>query len=228
MKENVTYWKKIKFIDNFLLKILRYNREKIHKIFLDNTSYNNHLSLLDVGTSSTLDENHNLILEKTKENKNISCFSNQDLSLVKNKFYHIKNIYRGDGRNINLEDNSFDIVYSSATIEHVGSFEEQLNFIKECYRIAKKSVFITTPNRFYTIDFHTKIPFLHWLPKKIHRKILKFIKLEFYSLEKNMNLMSKKDIINIMNILDNNNFKILKHKYLFFTSNLILVIKKLN
>ena len=101
-----------------------------------------------------------------------------------------------------------------------------MNFIKECYRVAKKNVFITTPNRFYPIDFHTKIPFLHWLPKKIHRKILKFIKLEFYSLEQNMNLMSKKDLINIMSALNKNNFKILKHKYLFFTSNLILVIKK--
>ena len=226
MDNETTYWNKIKFLDNFLLKIVRYEREKIHKIFLESVNYNNNLSLLDVGTTSSLDESQNLILEKTKENKNISCLSNQNLDLTKKKFSNIKDTFIGDGRKMNLEDNKFDIVYSSATIEHVGSFEEQKVFVEESYRVAKKNVFITTPNRFHPIDFHTKIPFIHWLPKKFHRKILKFIGLEFYSLEKNLNLMSKKDLLRIMSKINCSNFKILKHKFLFFTSNLILVINK--
>jgi hypothetical protein len=93
-------------------------------------------------------------------------------------------------------------------------------------RVANNYVFIQTPNRFYPIDFHTIIPLIHWLPKNIHRKILKIFKLNFYSHEKNLNLLSRKDLINICNELKVTKFKIIEHKLFFFTSNLILIIKK--
>jgi len=225
--EKQTYWKEIFLIDNFLNKLLKLNREKIHKIFLKNTIYNNDVSILDCGTSNTLSDNHNIILQKTKSNKNIDCFSNQIFTkLFQEKYNHVRKYINGDGLNTNLNDNSYDTVYSSATIEHVGSFENQIKLVKESYRISKSFVFITTPNRYYPIDFHTKLPFFHWLPKKIHRKILKIFGLEFFSKEENLNLMSKKDIHEIMRILKINTYKIISYKFLFFTSNLILVIKK--
>ena len=126
----------------------------------------------------------------------------------------------------NLSSNSFDIVHSNATIEHVGSYKNQLSFVKECVRISKKYVFIQTPNRFFPIDFHTFLPFIHWLPKSIHRKILKGVGLSFYSYEKNLNLLSKKDLINFCKNLDLKNFEIINYKLFLMTSNLILIIKK--
>jgi hypothetical protein len=84
-------------------------------------------------------------------------------------------IKKGDGRNTNLPDNFYEIVHSNATIEHVGSFDNQIKFVRELYRISKKIIFIQTPNRYFPIDFHTLLPFLHWLPKKMHRKILEKI-----------------------------------------------------
>jgi hypothetical protein len=93
-------------------------------------------------------------------------------------------------------------------------------------KISKESVFIQTPNRFYPIDFHTILPFIHWLPKKIHREILKFLKNDFYSSEENLNLLTIKDLKKICDILNIKKYKILKYKLLFLTSNLILVIYK--
>ena len=90
----------------------------------------------------------------------------------------------------------------------------------------KKYVFIQTPNRFYPINFHNNLPMIHLLPKKIHRKILKFIGLSFYSMEENLNLLSEKNLIDICTKLKLKNFKIIKHKLFFITSNLILIIKK--
>ena len=142
------------------------------------------------------------------------------------KFKNIKNILIGDGKNTLLDDNSFDIVHSNATIEHIGSFDDQISFTEEMLRISKNSIFIQTPNRFYPIDFHTIIPFIHWLPKKIHRKLLKFLNLHFYSKEENLNLLSKKDLKKICKILNIRKYKIIEHKLFFFTSNLILIIKK--
>ena len=228
LMKNLTYWKKIPLLNNYLLKILRYNREKIHYLFLKNTIYNDNCSLLDIGTTADTNYSHNIILYKTQKNKNISCLSDQDINFSKKNFPHVKNFYKGDGKKTNFDDNTFDIVHSSATIEHLGSFQNQVNFINECMRISKYQIFVTTPNRFYPIDFHTKLPFLHWLPKKIHRKILKLVGFKFYSLEENLNLLDKRSIIKIMKILNITNFKILEHKFLIFKSNLILIINKKN
>ena len=117
-------------------------------------------------------------------------------------------------------------MHSSATIEHVGNIQNQILFVKECLRLGKKYIFITTPNRYYPIDFHTKIPIIHWLPKKIHRSVLRFIGLRFYSLEKNLNLLDRLSLIKICQKINIKKFKILNFKFLLFTSNLILVIKK--
>ena len=98
--EKQTYWKEIFLIDNFLNKLLKLNREKIHKIFLKNTIYNNDVSILDCGTSNTLSDNHNIILQKTKSNKNIDCFSNQIFTkLFQEKYNHVRKYINGDGLN---------------------------------------------------------------------------------------------------------------------------------
>lgn len=103
---------------------------------------------------------------------------------MKKEFKNIKKIYIGDGKNNKLKRNLFDIVHSNATLEHIGSFQNQISFIKDCIIISKKYVFIQTPNKFYLMEMHTLIPFIHWLPNKIYRKILKLLRLNFYSLEK--------------------------------------------
>ena len=132
----------------------------------------------------------------------------------------------GDGRDMSFEDNSFDIVTSSATIEHVGNFKNQIKFIQECLRVSKHKIFITTPNRYYPIELHTKIPLIHFLPKNIHRKILHFLGENFLSLEENLNLLTKNDILKICQILEIKKFKIEEIKLFGFVSNFVIIIEK--
>ena len=219
---NKTYWKKIFFFDSFLLKILKYNRLKIQRIFEKNIKFKN---LLDVGTTPLFDEYNNILLHSFKNKNNITSLSNLDCSSLKKKFKKVKFI-KGDARRMKFKENSFDTVYSSATIEHVGSRSNQKKFVKECYRVSRKDIFITTPNKFYPIEFHTKIPFLHFLPPKIYRKILVFFGFSFFSKERNLNLLTIEDLKNICFFLKIKNYNIIKHKFLFMTSNLILHIKK--
>jgi hypothetical protein len=219
---NKTYWKKIFFFDSFLLKILKYNRLKIQQIFEKNIKFKN---LLDVGTTPLFDEYNNILLHSFKNKNNITSLSNLDCSSLKKKFKKVKFI-KGDARRMKFKENSFDTVYSSATIEHVGSRSKQKKFVKECYRVSRKDIFITTPNKFYPIEFHTKIPFLHFLPPKIYRKILFFFGFSFFSKEKNLNLLTIEDLKNICFFLKIKNYNIIKHKFLLMTSNLILHIKK--
>jgi len=219
---NKTYWKKILFLDSFLLKILKYNRLKIQQIFEKNIKFKN---LLDVGTTPIFDEFNNILLHSFKNRNNITSLLNLNCSVLKKKFKKVKFI-KGDARRMKFKENSFDTVYSSATIEHVGTRSSQLKFIKECCRVSQKNVFITTPNKFYPIEFHTKLPFLHFLPSVIYRKILFSLGFVFFSNEKNLNLLSEKDLKNMCFFLKIKNFYIIKHKFLFMTSNLILHIKK--
>ena len=221
-KYNQTYWKKILFLDSYLLKILKYNRLKIQQIFENNIKFKN---LLDVGTTPIFDEYNNILLHSFKNNNNITSLSNLDCSLLKKNFTKVKFI-KGDARKMKFKQNSFDTVYSSATIEHVGSRSNQKKFIKECYRVSRKDVFITTPNKFYPIEFHTKIPFLHFLPSRIYRQILFHLGYSFFSKEKNLNLLTARDLKNICFSLKIKNYNIIEHKFLFMTSNLILHIKK--
>ena len=151
--------------------------------------------------------------------------SNQNLKKLKIKYPEI-NLYRGDARKMKFKTSSYDVVYSSATIEHVGSFKNQTKFIKECFRVSKRLVFIATPNRYFPIDFHTRLPLLHFLPKTIHRSILKLFGENFLSKEENLNLLSKSDLKKICKKLKIKKFQIYDIKLFNFVSNIILIIYK--
>jgi len=83
----------------------------------------------------------------------------------------------------------FDLVTSSAVLEHCGDRARQMTHIKECGRVADM-VFLTTPSRWHWLEFHTKIPLIHWLPKSMHRALLKMAGLHFWAKEENLNLLS--------------------------------------
>ena len=54
-------------------------------------------------------------------------------------------------------------------IEHVGGREEQRRFVAEALRVARRA-FVTTPNRWFPLEVHTRLPLVHWLPERLaHR-----------------------------------------------------------
>ena len=99
--------------------------------------------------------------------------------------------------------------------------------IENVIKLTKKIFVITTPNRFHPIEFHTKFPLIHWLPKFIYRKILLFFGVNFHADEKNLNLLSVKDL---KRMLDDQkiNYEIKFVKLFFFKSNIIIIGKKID
>jgi hypothetical protein len=57
-----------------------------------------------------------------------------------------------------------------------------------------QSFFITTPNRWFPVELHTAWPFLHFLPKKVYRKVLAALGEAYWSKEENLNLLGKKEL----------------------------------
>jgi ubiquinone/menaquinone biosynthesis C-methylase UbiE len=209
-----------KFFFSNLLKA----RQKIHNKII--TYINDEDTILDIGTTPVILKHENYFLNHYKFKDKVTCLSNQNLEKLKSVYPNLKTIL-GDGRDTGLNENQFDITISNATLEHVGSFEQQKSFVKEMNRVSRKKSIIITPNRYYPLDTHTMLPFIHWLPKKIHRKLLKIFKYDFLSLEKNLNLLSTKDLIKICSDLNITNYHIQSINFMGFKSNLILIINKI-
>jgi hypothetical protein len=73
-------------------------------------------------------------------------------------------VVRADGRALPFADGEFELGFSNAVVEHVsGGREGQRRFVAELCRVADR-VFVTTPNRWFPVDPHTLMPFVHWLP----------------------------------------------------------------
>ena len=71
---------------------------------------------------------------------------------------------KADGCDLPFDTGTFDLYHSNAVIEHVVGRGRQRAMVAEALRVAR-GVFITTPNRRFPIELHTRLPFVHWLPE---------------------------------------------------------------
>ena len=77
-----------------------------------------------------------------------------------------------DGCRLPFADASFQVVYSNSVIEHLGSWENQEDFAKECRRVGV-SYYVQTPNRHFFFEPHLLTPFIHWLPHRFQARLLR-------------------------------------------------------
>jgi Methyltransferase domain len=81
-------------------------------------------------------------------------------------------IMLGDGTALTCDDKSFSIVFSNSVIEHLGSFENQQRFAKECMRVGH-GLWVQTPSKSFPIEPHFLSPFIHFFPKGWQRRMLR-------------------------------------------------------
>jgi len=190
--------------------------------FLESTGVSENDSVLDVGATSDCTYESSNYLEAWYPFKDkVTALGIDDASFLEHKYPGMQFV-RANGLEIPFEDMHFDVVHSSAVIEHVGSFESQTKFLKECARVARKAVFLTTPNRWFPIEFHTVIPFLHWAKKPMHRRILRALGMSFFAMEENLNLLECRDLRCIASQLPDFNVQISSVALGGWPSNLLL------
>ena len=71
-----------------------------------------------------------------------------------------------DGCALPFPDQSFDLVFSNAVIEHILRPGRQEQFAREIMRVGK-SWFVTTPNFWYPFESHHHLPFFQFLPDAV-------------------------------------------------------------
>lgn len=158
-------------------RIAAYQRRRMYNRFISDLAVDIHKSILDVGVTADQSYDHSNYFEAWYPFKEVITSTGiDDASFLPTKYPGLKYV-RANGTALPFKDRSFDIVHSSAVIEHVGSDKNQIKFISECARVARRALFITTPNRWFPIEIHTLIPFIHWLPSKIFRMPLRYMSL---------------------------------------------------
>jgi len=209
--------------DSLQVRISTQQRRVMYQRFMEQLKVAPQATILDVGvTSDRTFENSNYLEAWHPCPASITALGIDDASFLQT-LYKGLHFVRGSGLNLPFAAKSFDFVHCSAVIEHIGDEKNQLQLVRECARVAKNGFFITTPNRWFPIEVHTSLPFLHWLPKRWHRWLLSSLGYDFYSREENLNLLSGADFRKFAVGLTSHDISILKIKLWGFASNLVLV-----
>jgi hypothetical protein len=125
-----------------------------------------------------------------------------------------------------FDDRTFDFAHSSAVFEHVGSRENQVQFLRELWRVARKGIFVTTPNRWFPIEFHTVLPLVHWLHTPSSRKIFSALGRGFFADETNLNLTSSRGLAQAAKRARVEHFRIKTVSLCGWPTNLLLIAHK--
>lgn len=172
-------------------------REKMFSKFMANMKPNAGHRVLDIGVTSDNKYQESNYFEKLYPHKDrVVCVGTEDGSYLETKYPGLKFIQIIPQKNLPFDNNEFDIAFSNAVIEHVGSRESQKAFVLEMLRVSR-SFFLTTPNRWFPIEFHTAMPLLHYLPKKMYHNFLAAFGENYWNKEENLNLLSRSDLINM-------------------------------
>jgi SAM-dependent methyltransferase len=123
------------------------------------------MKLLDVGAQINPDSHkeHQLIdTYPWKHNFAVVNISQDHITAIKKRYPEVEAVVC-DACELPWADKSFDVVFSNAVIEHLGSFERQKRMAAEIMRVGKRW-FVTTPNRWFPFEFHMRLPLVTWLP----------------------------------------------------------------
>lgn len=173
-------------------RLAAYQRGKMFRAYLDFSGAADADTVLDIGAAADRSYAHSNYFEAWYPHKRkVTAVGVDDAAFLQSAYPGLR-FLRADGRNLPFRDGSFDYVHSSAVLEHVGCREYQLRFIREAWRVCRKGLFITTPNRWFPVEFHTLLPLLHWLPAPWFRAVLARTGNEFFASEENLNLLSKR------------------------------------
>jgi SAM-dependent methyltransferase len=184
-------------------------------------------TVLDIGvTSDRSYESSNYFEALYPWKSRLTAAGLDDASFLETLYPGIRFV-SADAMALPFDDDAFDLVHSAAVIEHVGSRERQRRMLGECLRVARRGVFLTTPNRWFPVEFHTQIPLLHWLPTSLYRQTLRALDHDFFADETNLNLMSRRNLLDIAVGFSDWRFEVRSQRLLGMTSNLLLLAQRI-
>lgn len=178
----------------FARRISIRTRRSVHRFFMQAMQPARDDRILDLGTSDETGIDSNMLEQLYPHKGNLTCASLSDGSSILAAYPGVRHVQIAAGERLPFDRNAFDIVYSNAVLEHVGSKGRQKTFIEEMCRVAPRR-FLVVPNHCFPIEHHTCIPFIHYLPKRLFRRLLRGTRYDFWSYEANLNYVSAAELL---------------------------------
>ena len=204
------------------VRIGTYQRRRMYDRFLTETEIGIEDTILDVGVAADVAYESSNYLEQWYTHKRAITTVGLDDAAFLEKLYGVRFV-RASGLQLPFRDGAFDVVHSSAVLEHVGSMQNQTAFVQECCRVACKWVYLTTPNRWFPVEFHTVLPLVHWLPKRSFRALMRATGYDFFAEEGNLNLLSRREIRSICARVRGFEFRVSSISLWGWPSNVLLI-----
>jgi hypothetical protein len=168
-------------------------RKRVVSLFFDIMQPRQTSKVLDVGASEVISFEANMLEQVYPYRHNLVCASITPGKNIVRAYPGVDHVQIEPNRRLPFEDNSFDISYSNAVLEHVGDRSRQAFFVSELCRVSR-SVFIVVPNRWFPVEHHTGIPMLHWLPQSLFRSIIQPTPWHYWSKEEHLNYIGAPDL----------------------------------
>ncbi len=204
-------------------KVSAWNRRRKWSLFLAEFCPNEKMRILDVGfAEKEYSQVDNFIEKHYPYPERLTALGIGTPKDVKSKYPKMSFI-KYDGSVFPFKDKAFDICWSNAVIEHVGELGNQLFFLKEIKRVSKKA-FITTPNKYFPVELHTRTPLLHYLPKSMFDGYLRLIGKE-WATDAYMHLLSITDLKHLLRKADIENYTIAKNRFCGLTLDFVILIE---
>lgn len=209
--------------DSLSIRVATRMREQMFARFMTTLRPTADDKVLDVGVTSDQSYTSSNYFERLYPHKaNITACGLDDARFLEDLYPGVRFV-TGNALDLPFDDASFDLVHSSAVLEHVGNLANQARMLAECLRVARRGVCVTTPNRWYPIEFHTQLPLVHWLPKPTGRAVFRALGLDFFAREANLNLMTRRELAAIAACHPAWDFHFASPRLLGWISNLVLI-----
>jgi len=144
------------------------------------------------GTEPGVASSHNFFEALYPWPERITAVSDVPLPNFAQEFPTITTV-TASGTDLPFEDDAFDVAFSNAVVEHVGGRDEQRRFVAELCRVAPR-VFLSTPNRWFPLETHTLVPFVHWLPRPVAGRIFGALGKDGW---KRVDLLTKRELLEL-------------------------------
>jgi len=149
-------------------------------------------TILDVGVSDEEGPETNMLEKLHPWPRNITCAGLGDGRALRRAYPAVSYVKIDGARGLPFGDKAFDVATSHAVLEHVGGRAQRQEFLRELLRVSR-AVFVTVPNRWFPIEHHTGIPFLHW-NAALFRASLRHTALRHWADARNMDLLSRRTL----------------------------------
>lgn len=202
--------------------VSQWNRRRKWSLFQREFSPSADWKVLDVGYSDEeFQETDNFIEKHYPYPEQLTALGVDEPKRFPERYPTVRVVHY-DGVTFPFEDDEFDLVWSNAVIEHVGPRDRQLNFLREIRRVGKRAI-VTTPNRHFPVEVHTRTPFLHFLPEPVFHAYLKLIGKD-WAAKDYMWLLSKSDLKGLLAEAGITRYRLVQNKFAGFTLDFVVLI----